>query len=66
MLLDVDKLRETMVSKGLTVKKLAKASGVSACAIGLWLNRGAQPRMDTLGRILKVLDVPTREIVKEW
>ena len=66
MLLDVDKLREAMVSNGLTVKELARTSGVSACAISLWLNHGKQPRMDTLGRILKVLNVPLSDLVKEW
>ena len=64
MLLDVGKMREVMALKGYNVKGLAKASGVSAFSINLWLNHNKQPRLDTLGQVLKALDVPMGAVVK--
>lgn len=63
MLLDSDKLRETMVLKGFNVAKLAKAAGVSAVSINQWLNHNKQPRLDTLGRVVNALEVPLGAIV---
>lgn len=66
MVLDVAKLRELMVHQGYTVTGLAKTAGVSSVSINQWLNHGKQPRMDTLGRILKALNAPLCDLVKEW
>ena len=57
MQLDPEKLRNAMMKKGYSLIGLARASGVSAGAIGLWLNGKKQPRMDTLGKVMNALDV---------
>lgn len=66
MLLDIERLREVMAHRGFTVKGLARTAKVSACSLNLWLNHNGQPRLDTLGRVVKVLDIPINQIVKEW
>ena len=63
MTLDVDKLREIMVARAFSIAGLSRASGVSKGTISLWFTRNKQPRWDTLGKVLRVLDVPMGAIV---
>ncbi len=66
MNLDSRKLRILMAKQNFNVSTLARAAGVSQAAINKWLNHGPQyPRLDTLGRVAKALDVDIYELVKE-
>ena len=65
MQLDAEKLRNAMIKKGFSVIGLARASGVSAGAIGLWLNGKKQPRMDTLGKVLNVLGAEVSDVINK-
>lgn len=63
--LDAKKLRRAMAAKDYTVAGLAREAGVSGAAINNWLNHNTRPRMDTLGKLARALDVDIYEIVKE-
>lgn len=58
-------LRRAIAAKGFTVAGLAREAGVSGAAINNWLNHNTRPRMDTLGKLARALDVDIYEIVKE-
>ena len=65
MELDAKKLRRAMAAKDYTVKGLAKAAGVSAGSVNMWLNHGVRPRLDTVGKLSRALGVDICDIVKE-
>lgn len=65
MEVDVKRLRVLMAEKGFNVASLARVSGLSPCAINLWLNHGVKPRIDSLGKLIKALNVSLDDIMKE-
>lgn len=65
MELDVKRLRVLMAEKGYNVASLARAAGIAACSVNLYVNHGTRPRLDSLGRLAKALGVEVMEIVKE-
>ena len=65
MELDVKAIRLTMAEKRFNVASLARAAGLSAAALNLWLNHGTRPRIDKLGALAAALGVPVTEIIKE-
>ena len=65
MQIDVKALRRAMAAKGYTVASLARAAGISHIVINKWLRRETHPRMDTLGKVAKALDVDIYDIARE-
>lgn len=65
MELNVKALRRLMAAQGYNVASLARAAGVSAQAVNVWLKHGVSPRMDTLGKLAKALNVDIYDIAKE-
>lgn len=65
MKLDVKQVRRLMAAKEFNVKTLAETSGVSYPALKGWLSCGRRPRMDTLGKLARALDVDIYDIAKD-
>jgi transcriptional regulator with XRE-family HTH domain len=65
MELDVKKLRRAMAAKYFSVVGLARAAGVSASAVNTWLNHQTRPRMDTIGKLARALDMDIFELTTE-
>lgn len=63
MAVNVDKIRELMVEKCLTVRALSTSSGVSESALNNILNRNVTPTLATIGKISKALGVPGKELM---
>lgn len=65
MRLDPVKLRRIMAAKNFNVSNLAEAAGLSPTAINNWLNHGTRPRIDTIGRLAKALEVDIFDLTEE-
>ena len=65
MELDHMKLRRIMATKGFNITTLAEAAGLSPTAIGNWLNHGTRPRLDTIGKLAKALEIDVGELLKD-
>ena len=65
MELDTKALRLVMAEKRFNVASLARAAGVSAAALNLWIHHGTRPRIDKLGALAAALGVSVTEIIKE-
>lgn len=65
MKLDPVKLRRIMAAKNLNVSRLAETASLSPTAINNWLNHGTRPRLDTIGRLAKALEVDIFDLTKE-
>lgn len=65
MKLDVRKLKLTIAEKGFNVRGLAMAANLSEPGLNMILNHGKQPRLDTLGKLSKALNVPPASLLKE-
>lgn len=52
-----------IADKGMTQKELADKAGVSKATINMLINHNSNPRLDTLGRIAKVLGVRPSELL---
>ena len=59
-----EKLQLIRKNKGLTQEELAKASGVSMCAINFIETGKKNPRPNTLIKIAKVLEVEADELLQ--
>lgn len=65
MNLDPVKLRRIMAARNYNISTLAKEAGLSPTALGNWLNHGTRPRLDTIGRLAKALEVDIYDIAKD-
>ena len=65
MKLDPVKLRRIMAAKNFNVSRLAVAANLSPAAINNWLNHETRPRIDTVGRLAKALEVDIYDIARE-
>ena len=54
-----------MAAKNFNVSNLAEAAGLSPTAINNWLNHGTRPRIDTIGRLAKALEVDIFDLTEE-
>jgi len=63
--LNTKKVRRLMAAKGYNVRTLADAAGLSYPALNGWLTRGVKPRIDTLGKLARALEVDIFDIVAE-
>lgn len=65
MKINVEEIKWLMIEQCLSLNKLAQNSRVSKATISRILNRNANPRPDTLGKISKVLKVNPRKLYLE-
>lgn len=65
MKLDTQKLKLTIAEKGFNVRTFARAANLSEPGLNLILNHGKQPRLDTLGKLSKALNIPPASLLKE-
>ena len=65
MELNIKALRRLMAAQGYNVASLARAAGVSAQAVNVWLKHGVTPRIDTLGKLARALGVDIYDLTIE-
>ena len=65
MELNTKKIKALMIEKRFNVASLARAAGLSASALNLYLHHGTRPRLDKIGALAGALGVPYTEIIKE-
>lgn len=53
-----------LAEKGLTQANLAEKTGLSRTAVNKMLNHGTRPRLDTLGKLARVLGVKPSELLQ--
>jgi len=61
--MDRRKLVDLMADKGLTQAELADKAGISRPIVNKLVKHGGKPRLDTLGKIAKVLGVKPSELL---
>ena len=54
-----------LAEKGLTQATLAEKTGLSRAGVNKMLNRGTRPRLDTLGKLARVLGVKPSELLQD-
>ena len=60
---DINRIKVVLVEKKKTNKWLAEQLGKDAATISKWCTNSAQPSLETLLEIAKVLDVDPRELI---
>ncbi len=61
--MDKKKLVNLMADKNMTQAELADRAGLSRASVNKLLKHGSKPRLDTLGKIAKVLGVKPSELL---
>ena len=54
-----------LAEKGLTQANLAEKTGLSRAGVNKMLNHGTRPRLDTLGKLARVLGVKPSELLQD-
>lgn len=60
---DLNCIKEVLVRKKKTGKWLAEQTGKSACSVSKWCSNSAQPDLQTLDQIARLLDVDVSELL---
>ena len=60
---DINRIKVVLVEKKKTSKWLAEQLGKDAATISKWCTNSAQPSLETLLEIAKVLEVDPRELI---
>ena len=60
---DINRIKVVLVEKKKTNKWLAEQLGKDAATLSKWCTNSAQPSLETLLEIAKVLDVDPRELI---
>lgn len=60
---DLNQIKVVLVQKKRTGKWLAEQLGKSNCTVSKWCSNSAQPDLQTLEQIAKVLDVDKRDLL---
>lgn len=61
--MDRRKLVDLIASRGLTQAQVADRAGMSRAAVNKLIKHGGTPRLDTLGKIARVLGVKPSELM---
>jgi len=61
--MDRKKLVDLIASRGLTQAQVADRAGMSRAAVNKLIKHGGTPRLDTLGKIARVLGVKPSELM---
>lgn len=62
---DLNCIKEVLVRKKRTGKWLAEQMGKSTCSVSKWCSNTAQPDLQTLDRIARLLEVDVSELLKK-
>lgn len=65
MAFSLRKFKLLMAENGVTTKALSKACGISQTAISQILNHGQQPKLITIGKLAKGLNVPAAALMTD-
>ena len=60
---DINRIKAVLADKGKTNKWLSEHLGVSPTTVSKWCTNNAQPSLETLLEIAKVLEVDPRELI---
>lgn len=60
----LNRIKTALVDKGKTNKWLAEQLGKDPATVSKWCTNAAQPSLETLMQIAKLLDVPTDELLR--
>lgn len=63
--LDSRELKIMLAERGYSIRSFSRASKVSEASLNAWINHGKNPRLDTLGRIARTLEIPLRDLITE-
>ena len=59
------RFRVLLADSGMTIKEFAVRSGITAYTIGQILNHGAMPKIRTIGKIARALQVSPAELMAD-
>lgn len=59
------KFRVLLTDSGMSVKQFSKKAGVSDVTIGKILNHGTKPKIETVGKLAKGLQVSSEKLMKD-
>lgn len=60
---NLNRIKVVLVEQGKTGKWLAEKLGKSACTVSKWCTNSAQPDLQTLDKIAKVLDIDRKDLI---
>lgn len=60
---NLNRIKVVLVEQGKTGKWLAKELGKSTCTVSKWCTNSAQPDLQTLDKIAKVLDIDRKDLI---
>lgn len=60
----LNRIKTALVDKGKTNKWLAEQLGKDPATVSKWCTNAAQPSLETLMQIAKLLDVPTDDLLR--
>ena len=61
---NLNRLKVVLAEKGLSNKWLAEQLGITQATVSKWVTNAAQPPLETLMKIAKVLEVDLNELVR--
>ena len=62
---DLNRIKVVLVEKHLTGKWLAEQLGKSTCTVSKWCSQKAQPDLQTIDQIAKILDVKRSDLIAD-
>ena len=62
---DLNRIKVVLCEQKKTSKWLSEQMGVSACSVSKWCNQKAQPDLETLNKIAKVLNVTMKDLLTD-
>lgn len=60
---NLNRIKVVLVEQGKTGKWLAEKLGKSVCTISKWCTNSAQPDLQTLDKIAKLLDIDRKDLI---
>jgi DNA-binding Xre family transcriptional regulator len=63
MELNIKAIKMGMINKCMSTQDLSKASGLSMATVNRIVNRGKTPRIPTIGKLAKALDLSPQDIL---
>ncbi len=62
---DLNRIKVVLVQKKKTGKWLAEQLGLSESTVSRWCSNAAQPNLNTLSRVAKLLEVEMKDLLNE-
>lgn len=65
IMVQLNRLKEVLIEQNKTGKWLAETLGKDTATVSRWCNNRAQPSIETLANIAKLLEVDVRELINK-